>query len=129
PGAASRAGGPLDWPPLLYLTYMRLPGGAAQSVEIARLLLDAGADPNARWSDDWANPFTALTGVIALGEGVKPPHPRADELADLLLERGADPVDMQAFYNTSIVDDDPHWLEVLWTHSERRGVTEKWRTA
>ena len=28
--------------------------------------------------------------MIALGEGVQPPHERADELAQLLLERGAD---------------------------------------
>ena len=127
PAAASRPGGPLDWPPLLYLTYMRLPGSAPQSLDIARALLDRGADPNARWNDDWANPFTALAGVIALGEGVKPPHERADELAQLLLERGADPYDTQAFYNTSIVNDDTHWLDVLWQHSERRGVTDKWR--
>jgi ankyrin repeat protein len=127
PAAASRAGGPLDWPPLLYVTYMRLPGAAAQSLDIARALLDRGADPNARWNDGWDNDFTALTGVIALGEGVKPPHERADELAALLIERGADPVDTQAFYNTSIVGDDTHWLEVLWAHSERGGVTYKWR--
>lgn len=129
PGAAARAGGPLDWTPLLYLTYMRLPGAGEHAVEIAGLLLDAGADPNARWNDGWDNPFTALTGVIALGEGVKPPHEHADALAELLLERGADPVDTQAFYNMSIVDDDTHWLEVLWAHSERRGVLDRWRTA
>ena len=48
PAAASRAGGPLDWPPLLYLAYMRLPGAAPQSVEIARALLERGADPGFR---------------------------------------------------------------------------------
>jgi uncharacterized protein len=126
PAAASRAGGPLLWPPLLYLAYMRLPGGAAQSVDVARALLERGADPNARWNDGWENYFTVLTGVIALGEGVKPPHERADELAELLLERGAEPFDTQSFYNTSIVGDDTHWLEVLWAHSERRGEIGKW---
>jgi hypothetical protein len=55
PAGASRAGGPLSWPPLLYLAYMRLPGSAATSVAIARALLDRGADPNARWSDGWDN--------------------------------------------------------------------------
>ena len=54
-------------------------------------------------------------------------HERADELAELLLERGADPCDTQAFYNMSIVHDDTHWLDVLWAHSERRGVTDRWR--
>jgi ankyrin repeat protein len=128
PSAASRVGGPFDWPPLLYLAYLRWPGSAARSVEVARALLDRGADPNASWNDGWDNPFKVLTGVIGLGEGVQPPHERADELAELLLERGADPFDTQSLYDTSIVDDDTHWLDVLWTHSERRGVAEKWRT-
>lgn len=127
PAAARRAGGPLGWPPLLYLAYLRLPGGAAQSIEIARALLDRGADPNASWSDGWDNPFKVLTGVIGLGEGAKPPHERADELVALLLARGADPFDTQTFYNTSIVHDDPHWLELLWAESQRRGMTDRWR--
>ena len=127
PEAASRAGGPRGWPPLLYLAYMRLPGSASQSIAIARALLDRGADPNVRWVDDWSNPFTVLTGVIALGEGVKPPHEHARELVELLIERGAEPFDSQACYNTSIVGDDTYWLDTLWQHSERRGVTEKWR--
>ncbi|HVS25188.1 MAG TPA: ankyrin repeat domain-containing protein [Gammaproteobacteria bacterium] len=128
PSAAARAGGPLDWPPLLYLAYLRWPGGARLSVEVARALLDGGADPNASWNDGWDNPFKVLTGVIGLGEGVQPSHERADALAELLLERGADPFDTQSLYDTSIVNDDTRWLEVLWAHSERRGVTDKWRT-
>lgn len=127
PAAANRPGGPRHWPPLLYLAYLRLPGGARGAVDVARALLDRGADPNAQWLDDWSNPFKVLTGVIGLGERVQPPHERAVELADLLLERGADPYDFQAFYNTSIVGDDTFWLHKLWEHSERRGVTEKWR--
>jgi uncharacterized protein len=128
PGAASRAGGPLNWPPLLYLTYMRLPGGATQSVEIARALLDRGADANSSWNDGSSNvAFKVLTGVIALGQGMQPTHDRADELVALLIERGADPCDSHAFYNTSIVGDDVHWLAVLWLHSERRRVTNIWR--
>jgi len=125
-GLASRAGGPLDWQPLLYLAYSRLPGHAAQSVEIARALLDHGADPDARWQDEWGNPFTALTGVVGEGEGVKPPHSRAAELAALLLERGASPFDTQTLYNNSIVGDDTHWLDVLWSASNARGMTDKW---
>jgi uncharacterized protein len=128
PNSASRAGGPLNWPPLLYLTYMRLPGGAAQSVEIARALLDRGADANSSWNDSSSNiSFYALTGVIGLGERVQPTHERADELVTLLIERGADPCDSQTFYNTSVVGDDVHWLDVLWSHSERRGVTNTWQ--
>ncbi len=128
PASASRAGGPFDWPPLLQLAYLRWPGSAEASVDVARALLDRGADPNAIWRDDWGTPFKVLTGVVGLGEGVQPPHERADELAELLLERGADPFDTQILYDTAVVSDDTHWLDVLWTHSERLGVTEKWRT-
>lgn len=127
PAGATRPGGPHHWPPILYLAFMRLPGAATHAVEIMRLLLDGGADPDASWNDGWDNPFKVITGVIGLGEGVKPTHERADELVALLVERGADPVDTQSFYNTSIVDDDTHWLEALWQHARARGVTDQWR--
>lgn len=45
PAAAGRKGGPLDWEPLLSLAYIRLPGGDAEALAIARVLLDRGADP------------------------------------------------------------------------------------
>jgi ankyrin repeat protein len=129
PSLATRTGGPLDWTPLLYLAYGRLPGGERTGIAIAGLLLDHGADPNASWNDGWDNPFTVLCGVIGLGEGVHPPHPQDRELAALLVERGASPFDTQALYNSSIVDDDTRWLEFLWSHSETRGLTERWLTA
>jgi ankyrin repeat protein len=69
-----------------------------------------------------------LTGVIGEGEGVQPPHPQAQALAALLIERGADPYDPQALYNTSIVGDDVAWLELLWSRSERRGRLGAWTT-
>jgi uncharacterized protein len=76
PAAATRRGGPLDREPLLYLAYARLPGGEFNGLEIARALLDRGADPNARWVGEWGEPaFTVLTGVIGEGEGNQPPHP------------------------------------------------------
>lgn len=124
--AASRPGGPLGWEPLLYLAYSRLPGHAGHAVEIARALLDHGADPNALWNDEWGSLFTVLAGVVGEGEGVKPPHPHAGELAALLLERGASPFDGQTLYNNSIVGDDTHWLETLWNASAARGMTDKW---
>ena len=108
--SATRAGGPLDWQPLLYLTYSRLPGHAEHAVEIARALLDHGADPNALWKDEWGSLFTVLTGAVGEGEGLKPPHPQAGQLVALLLERGASAFDPQTFYNNSIVGDDTHWL-------------------
>ena len=129
PGAAARKAGPLDREPLLYLAYARLPGGEGHGTDIARLLLDRGADPNARWRFKPDHiPFTALTGVIGEGEGMQPPHPQAEALADLLIERGADPYDPQALYNTSIVGDEVFWLEFLWTRSEQCGRLEAWRT-
>jgi hypothetical protein len=128
PAAAARKGGPLGWEPILYLAYMRLPGGDAHAVEIATLLLDAGADPNASWNDGWDNPFKVLTGLIGEGEGDKPRHPEAAALVPLILERGADPFDTQTFYNTSITRDETTWLDVLWARAETIGETDRWRT-
>lgn len=130
PDAAARPGGPLDREPLLYLTYAHLPGGEKNAIEIAGLLLDHGANPNASWLGDWGPPpFMALTGVIGQGEGVQPAHPQAPELAAYLVERGADPFDRQALYNTSITDDDVFWLDFLWEASARRDRLEMWRSA
>lgn len=127
PKAATRKGGPLDWEPLLYLAYARLPGGETHALDLARTLLDHGANANALFDDGWGNPFKVLTGVIGQGEGDRPPHPQAAELALLLIERGADPYDSQALYNTSITRDDTTWLDLLWTWSERRDRLGKWR--
>lgn len=125
---ADQRGGPDGWTPLLRLAYTRLPIAAASdnAVEIAELLLDHGASPTIGWSDS-QNDFTILTGVIGGGEGGQPPHPRAEELARLLLARGVDPLNGQALYNTSIGADDTFWLELLWAEAERRGETAKWR--
>lgn len=127
PGAATREGGPLNREPLLYLAYARMPGGEMPMVDLARTLLAHGANPNAQFDDGWGNPFKVLTGVIGQEEGDKPPHPKASELAQLLIEHGADPYDSQALYNTSITRDDTTWLDFLWTWSERRDRLEKWR--
>ena len=127
PAAAMRPGGPLDWEPLLYVAYARLPGGATHALDLARTLLDHGADPNAQFNDGWANPFKVLTGVIGHGEGDQPSHPQANELALLLIERGADPYDSQALYNTSITRDDTTWLDLLWAASEQRDRLAQWR--
>lgn len=49
PASAGRPGGPFAWEPLLYLTYSRIGDGPGRSaVEVARLLLGHGADPNIR---------------------------------------------------------------------------------
>ena len=128
PSAADQRGGPDNWTPLLRLAYTRLPIDAPSmhGVEIAQLLLDHGASPNASWPSS-GNAFTVITGVLGGGEGNQPSHPQADTLARLLLARGADPFDNQALYNTSLGADDTSWLDLLWTESERREMTDKWR--
>ena len=128
PSAADLRGGPDNWTPLLRLAYTRLPLDAPSfhGVEIARLLLDHGASPNASWTSS-GNAFTVITGVLGGGEHNQPAHPQADALARLLLARGADPFDNQALYNTSLGADDTAWLDLLWSESERRGLTDKWR--
>jgi ankyrin repeat protein len=98
-------------------------------VEIATLLLDHGAHPGSSWNDGWDNPFTAITLAIGEGEGAHPPHPEAEALIALLLDRGADPFDTQTFYDVSITDDETKWLDVLWARAEARGETGRWSTA
>ena len=128
PAAATARGGPLDWEPLQYLTYSRLPlpTVADNALALATLLLDHGADPDAAFDDGWGNPFKVLTGVIGLGEGSRPPHPRDRELVELLIARGADPFDTQALYNDSLAGDDVDWLDFLFRHSQGRGEAARW---
>lgn len=128
--SASTAGGPRNWQPLQYLCFARLPltESSEHAVAIARALLNAGADPSASWNDGWENPFRLLTGVIGDGEQRHSPHPRAVELAELLIERGANPYDTQSLYNTSLSYDDTFWLDFLYSRSEAAGNAARWRS-
>ncbi|WP_404391510.1 ankyrin repeat domain-containing protein [Humibacillus xanthopallidus] len=127
PGAAVRSGGPFGWPPLLYLAYSRVP--QRDPLASARLLLDAGADPDSGYL--WQGvppPFTVLTGLLGEGEsgpGRQPRHPAWRDLALLLLERGADPNDRQALYNRMFGRDDSH-LELLLEHGLGHPAGEVW---
>jgi ankyrin repeat protein len=132
PGAARREGGPFRWEPLCYLAYARHDPGIslAATLESARLLLDAGADPNSGYL--WhglTTPFTVLTGVFGEGEAgpVRAPrHPHSLALARLLLEAGADPNDGQTLYNRMFEPDNDH-LELLFEFGLGTGDGGPWR--
>ena len=118
PAAARREGGPFQWEPLCYLAYARHDPAVSldATLQSARLLLAAGADPNAGFL--WhglPTPFTVLTGVFGEGEAGperQPRHPHSLALARLLLAAGADPNDGQALYNRMFQPDNDH-LELL----------------
>ena len=99
--------GPRDWPPLLYVCYSRVSEHrpCRDALVAMRILLEAGASGNTVFVADelggWY--WSALTGVMGEGEnGVlqQPPHARAREMAEMLLDAGADPNDSQGLYNT-----------------------------
>ncbi|MDX6261191.1 MAG: hypothetical protein QOH84_2879 [Kribbellaceae bacterium] len=82
------------------MTYSRLEVPLQAPLEIAKLLLANGADPNAGFLwQGLPSPFTALTGAFGRGESDQPPHQNRLELARLLLEAGADANDSQTMYN------------------------------
>jgi len=112
PPLLKRKGGPYTWEPLLYACYSRVPSeGAARSpLEVVRLLLSRGADPNAGFLLEGSYAFTALTGAFGRGEDWpnQPPHPDCEAVARLLLEAGADPNDAQALYNRHFQENDDH---------------------
>lgn len=121
PSLTTERGGPHRWAPLFYLAYSRLDLDvpAEHVLTIARLLLDAGADPNESYLWDGQSPgFTVLTGVFGegeLGPERQPRHPCSLELARLLLDAGADPNDSQALYNRMFGPDNDH-LELLFEY-------------
>ncbi len=132
PGRASAAGGPRDWPPMLYLCYSRVTEQLpeADTVGAARLLLEHGADPNAYFMWGGTYRFTALTGAMGEGEGgvvSQPPHVHARALATLLLDAEADPNDAQGLYNTMFRPDNG-WLQLLLDRGLTAAARINWKT-
>jgi ankyrin repeat protein len=116
-----------EWEPLLYLCFTRLPLARPNdnAVAIARLLLDHGADQNAYFMAGDSR-YTPLTGIAGEGEEDRPPHPRRDELARVLLERGAEPYDVQVIYDIAFHGKVLWWLELMYEFSVRAGRLADW---
>lgn len=88
--------GPRRWPPLLYLCWSRYhqrPSCRPGLLANAQQLLEAGADPNASWTNEQfpEAPETCLYGVCGIND-----HP---DMVSLLLEFGANPQDVEALYH------------------------------
>jgi ankyrin repeat protein len=94
-------GGPRGWAPLLYVAH-----SCFASLELARALLDRGADPNATFTNEYGE-MSALYGAAGVV------HDPA--LTRLLLERGADPNDGESLYHAT-EDPDPSCLRALLEH-------------
>ena len=115
PNLVNLRGGYFDWEPLLYSCYSRLNLPNRSTFDVAKLLLDRGADPNAHYMWGGQYRFTALTGAFGEGEMGpvnQPEHQRGVELARLLLSAGADPNDGQALYNR-MFEPGQFWIEML----------------
>ncbi|MFK7837397.1 MAG: ankyrin repeat domain-containing protein [Sulfitobacter sp.] len=109
PGAVDQKGGPFQWTPLMYAAYARLPG--VSSYPAGRVLLEAGADPNAHYMWGGTYRFAVLTGIFGDGEGGKmslPEHPDMLPFARAALDKGAHPNDSQGAYNRCFNADNTH---------------------
>ena len=86
PAAAHRKLGPCGWEPLLYACFSRFLRASTERadaiIEVVRILLAAGADPNVYWCD---GEFRELPIYAAAGIANSP------ELTRMLLAAGADP--------------------------------------
>jgi uncharacterized protein len=119
--------GSKGWEPLSYLCFTRLslPTVSDNVVAIAGALLDHGADPNVYFMAGGSQ-YTPLVGAIGEGEEGRPPHQQRDALVKLLLDRGANPYDMQVVYNIGFNGNVLWFLETIYEHSVRTGRVADW---
>ena len=82
------------WPPLVYVTHSAFLGGERTDalVATARVLLDAGADPDASWEHPEFGALSALYGAAGVNNEAA--------MTALLLERGANPDDGESLYHS-----------------------------
>ncbi|QPF86977.1 ankyrin repeat domain-containing protein [Bradyrhizobium genosp. L] len=105
PAWVNRPGGPLKLPPLVAVTHsslLQIPEFRPRLHRCARLLLQAGADPDQRIGSRWppgsldkpddSNPLSALYGAAGRNHDL--------ELTKLLLEAGANPNDNESLYHS-----------------------------
>jgi hypothetical protein len=130
PASATATGGPFDWDPLLYLCfsrYLRLdPSQSEGFTRTARLLLEAGANPNNGWYDEPLQPGgkpeweSALYGAAGLAH-----HPG---ITRLLLEYGADPNDGETPYHVPESYDNTV-MQILLESGKLTGRSRSWMLA
>jgi ankyrin repeat protein len=94
PNVVARPLGARGWLPLLYVTHSAFLSGdrTGELLACARLLLDAGADPNSSWEHPEFGALSALYGAAGVAH-----EPR---MTALLLERGATPDDGESLYHS-----------------------------
>jgi ankyrin repeat protein len=102
PSRATAPDGRRGWPPLLYVCHSRWhqidPRRGEGMLAVARLLLDAGADPNTNNGRIRGRGYRgALYGAAGLANN--------PALTSLLLERGADPDDGESMYHAAFHPD------------------------
>jgi len=107
----SEIGGPRGWPPLHYVCH-----SCFASVELARELLERGADPNAYFANEHG-PMSVLFGAVGVLHD--------PDLTRVLLDHGADPNGEPQFGDAlyhSVEDKDSACLRLLLEHgAEPRG--------
>jgi ankyrin repeat protein len=100
-GDPNEPGGPLNWAPILYVCH-----SCFASPELARQLLERGADPNATFTNEYGE-MSALYGAAGVVHNT--------ELTRILLEAGANPDDGESLYH-SVEHESSECMRLLLEH-------------